>query len=420
MTSILRNRSLLIIGGAEVINSIGSWITAMALYSILIFREHGGMALSSGIFLAQMLPMLLLGPVAGWICDRYDRRTLMVASRLLQGAVTAGLVFTDNLIAIYALLVLAAAASVVVGPARTAAMPEIVAPEHLSQANAFMQQVIGIVKITSPALAGALLTVMQPHTAIWLDVVSFVLSAALLLLLPPLPARRAAPAPDQKGGGVSLRESFATLRRYAPGLVWLLPLNVLMALVLAAFDVAIAVYVRDVLLSGIAFKGIIGFMVGAGTIAGSGLFLFVKGERPLWRDVIGGFVLIAALPAGMALGEVAGPAAARIMLAVCCLLGGLGLGVVNVQAGTLFLRLCPQDWLGRVTGVFDSITISGRLAGMLLTPLLLPAVVSFGGYFGTATVLVLLATALTAVAVGRLGRGAGAAHGAHEVAANDA
>ncbi|HLN61561.1 MAG TPA: MFS transporter, partial [Symbiobacteriaceae bacterium] len=136
MTSILRNRSLLIIGGAEVINSIGSWITAMALYSILIFREHGGMALSSGIFLAQMLPMLLLGPVAGWICDRYDRRTLMVASRLLQGAVTAGLVFTDNLIAIYALLVLAAAASVVVGPARTAAMPEIVAPEHLSQANA--------------------------------------------------------------------------------------------------------------------------------------------------------------------------------------------------------------------------------------------------------------------------------------------
>ena len=101
-------------------------------------------------------------------------------------------------------------------------------------------------------------------------------------------------------------------------------------------------------------------------------------------------------------------------------LGGLGLGVVNVQAGTLFLRLCPQDWLGRVTGVFDSITVTGRLAGMLLTPLLLPAVVSFGGYFGTATLLVLLATALTAVAVGRLGTGAGAAHGAHEVAANDA
>jgi MFS family permease len=421
MTKLLRNRSLMLMGAAEVINNIGSWITSMALYSVLIFQEHGGMARSSGLFFASFGPALLLSPLAGWLADRYDRRMLMVVSRLLQGAATAGLIFTDGGPLLYALLVLASIFSLVMGPARTTAMPEVVAPEELSQANAFMQQVTGIVKILAPALAGGLLTIMNPHSAIVLDVVSFLVSAAVLMLLPPLPARGAASAQKGEGRGFALfRDSIRTLRRSAPGLMLLMPLNVLMALVLMAFDVALAVYVRDILQTGIAYKGVIGLAVGAGTIAGSSLFLFLKGERNLWQDVIAGFLLITALPGAMALGAVAGPAAGRIILPVGCLLGGIGLGVVNVQAGTLFLRLCPPEWLGRVSGVFDSIGVTGRLVAMIATPLLVPAVVSFGGYFGAATVLLLVAVAFTASALGRMTRAESAAHGTHEVAVNDA
>jgi MFS family permease len=421
MKSILRNRSLLILGAADVINSLGSWITSMALYAVLIFQSNGSMALSSGIFLASLGPALLLSPFAGWLCDRYDRRMLMVISRLLQGAVTAGLVFTDNLALIYTLLVIGSICGLVMGPARTTAMPDIVPPEELTQANAFMQQVTGLIKILSPALAGGLLTVMDPHTAIWLDVVSFAVSAAILLLLPPLPARKAEAATAETGaGGSMIRESLAVLYRNAPGLLLLLPLNVLVSLVLVAFDVGLAVYVRDVLQATIAYKGIIGLTVGIGTIAGSSVFLVLKGHRNLWRDVIAGFILLIALPAGIALGEVSGPPAGRVILAAACMVGGLGLGVINVQAGVLFLRICPPGWLGRVTGVFDSITVTGRLAGLLATPLLVPAVVSFGGYFGIAAVLMLLATALTAFALGRLSPSPAPALSTNEVAANDA
>jgi MFS family permease len=412
MTNLLRNRSLMLMGAAEVINSLGSWITSMALYSVLIFHEHGGIGSSSGIFLASLGPSLLLSPFAGWLCDRYDRRTLMVASRLLQGAATAGLIFTDSKPIIYALLVLASLFGLVMGPARTTAMPDVVAPEAMTQANAFMQQVTGTIKILAPALAGGLLTVLEPHTAISLDVVSFVLSAAILLLLPALPARGGTKAPAALPSGETAesgapkrsmwRDSFAILRRNAPGLLLLLPLNVLMALVLMAFDVALAVYVRDILQASIAFKGVIGLAIGSGLIVGSSLFLFVKGERNLWRDVIGAFVLITTLPGAVALGEVAGPQWGRILLVIACLLGGFGMGVVNVQAGTLFIRLCPPAMLGRVSGVFDSISVTGRLTGMVLTPLLVPAVVSFGGYFGTASALLLVVAAVTAVALGRI------------------
>jgi MFS family permease len=407
----------MLLGAAEIINSLGSWITSMALYSILIFREHGGMGFSSGIFLASLGPALFLSPLAGWLCDRYDRRTLMLISRLAQGAATAGLIFTEKGPVVYILLVIAAICGLVMGPARTTALPEVVAPEELSQANAFMQQVTGTIKILAPALAGGLLTVVNPHTAIWLDVVSFVLSAAVLLLLPPLPARGATPAKkaSKVRGLAAFGEGVASL---PDGLLLLIPLNVLMAVVLMAFDVAMAVYIRDVLQTGIAFQGVTGLMIGAGTIAGSSIFLFLKGQRNLWHDVMGGFLLIIALPGALALGDLSGPQAGRIIVAIGCLLGGFGLGFVNVQAGTLFLRTCPQAILGRVSGVFDAISTAGRLVGMILTPLLVPTVVSFKGYFGAASFLLLMALVYTAVVLGRLERAGGAAHETHEVAVN--
>lgn len=437
MKRLIRNRALMLMGAAEVVSSLGSWITSMALYSILIFQEGGGMAISSAIFFASLGPTLLLSPLAGWLCDRYDRKVLMIASRLLQGAATAGLIFTDNLPVIYTLLVISSTFGLVMGPARTTAMPDVVPEGQLTQANAFMQQVTGTIKILSPALAGGLLTVMDPHLAIILDVVSFVLSAALLLLLPPLPAKgalvavgaaaveatagaqaaagaKAAPAPKSKG---MLRGSWELMTRHIPGLVLLLPLNILMALVLMAYDVAIAVYVRDILQATIAFKGLIGFSVGGGMIAGSSLFLFLKGERNLWRDVIIGFLLVTALPVAFAVGEAAGPGAARLLMLGAGVLGGLGMGVINVQAGVLFIKLCPQGMLGRIGGIFDSVTVIGRLVGMLLTPILVPHVVSFGGYFGTASVLLVVAIAFTAVALRRL---KGTQTETHEVVAHGA
>lgn len=405
MMSLLRNRSLMLIGAAEMITNIGGWITSMALYSILIFQEGGGMGTSSALFLASLGPALLLSPVAGYLCDRFDRRKLMIASRLLQGLATVGLIFTENLILLVVLLILGATFGLVMGPARTTAVPDLVAPEELTQANAFMQQVTGTVKILAPALAGGLLTLMAPHTAIILDVICFMLSAVVLLLLPPLPPKgvlraKGEAAPKRQG---MLMESFTALWQSAPGLVLLFPLNVLIAFMLMAFDVAMAVYVRDILQTGIAFKGLMGFATGAGLIVGSSAFLFLKGERNLWRDVILGFTLVIALSAALALGEAAGPVLARAILLGGGLLGGLGMGVVNVQAGTLFMRQCPPAILGRVGGLLDSIVVVGRLGGLLLTPLLVPAMVSFGGYFGLASILLVAAVALTALALRRLG-----------------
>jgi MFS family permease len=406
---VLRNRSLVLLGVAEIVNGLGSWVTSMALYAILIFQQHGSLGQSTAIFLAGLGPTLVLSPMAGWLADRFDRRPLMIASRLLQGAVVAGLIFADRLPFIYALLVLNGVFGTVMTPAKETALPDLVAPEDLPRANAFMQQTTGLVKIVAPALAAGLLTLIAPHTAMVIDVVSYLFSAAILTRLPALPPRGAGHNNADGAAAPRSHALLATVRqvlRQAPGLALLLPINLLMNLVLMAFDVSIAVYVRDVLETGIAFTGIIGGMIGTGTILGSGAFFLLKRNRSPWRDLLVGFLLLTALPGMLAAGGLwFSPAAARITVAIACFLGGLGIGVVNVQAATLLQRLAPRAWLGRLGGLIQSLMLIGQLAGIFLTPLLVPGVVSFGVYFGIATLLLLTVNLLTALGIARLGSG---------------
>lgn len=404
MRAVLKNRPLLLLGAAEVVNALGSWITTMALASLLIFQRGGTIGQTTALYLTGLVPMLLLGPFAGWLCDRFDRRPLMIISRLLSGAVVLGLMFADSLLWIYILQTLASAFATVASPARASSMPDIVAADDLTQANAFMQQTTGIVKIVAPTLAAALLTVISPRTAMLLDVISYVLSALILGLLPPLPPHAGARGTQAKAATprVPLQTAVAGVLKAAPGLMLLMPLNAVICLALGAFDTAIPVYTRDVLQTGIGYQGVIAGGVGLGTLAGSGVFLVLKGQRNLWRDLIGGCLLLAALPAAFAVGDWTGPVMAKVIVAAACLLGGIGLGVVNVQQGTLIQRNCPPEWLGRFSGTFDSSMLAGRLAGLLLTPLLVPSVVSFGWYFSSASVALLAAIGVAAAGAARI------------------
>jgi len=154
MIALLRNRALLIVGLAESVSGVGNWVTGLAVYALVIFRGGGGPGQASAILLAGLLPGLLFSPVAGWLCDRYDRRALMIASELLAGLAVVGLIFARRPVLIYGLLAVQAALGAVLMPARQAAVPQLVGRQELTRANALLQQLAGMVKIGGPFLAG--------------------------------------------------------------------------------------------------------------------------------------------------------------------------------------------------------------------------------------------------------------------------
>ncbi len=385
--SILSNRPLITIGISESVSNIGNWITMMAVFAMVVFRGEGGVTQSSGIILAGLLPTLLFSPVAGWLCDRFDRKWLMIGSELASAVITTGLIFVQRLELIYAVLALQAVSIAIMSPARQATLPDLVDKDMLTRANAFLQQLSGIIKVTAPMLAGLVLSLIGPHQAIILDVVSFLLSALILTRLPALPPHREekpaqADAPAVRTGlGQTLRAS-ASLR--------LLFVSTFLAIfVIIGFDVLTPVYVRDILMADEGFYGLIIGCVGMGTVAASLALMLRKSNPNPWHELIAGLLLLGIIAGSMFAAIQAGSTAlARGLILAGCLLGGIGNGMVNIQISTLLQSQSPPAVLGRVSGAFQGTAVAGQLSGLLVTPLLVPGLLPMGAYFGLAALAI--------------------------------
>ena len=131
-------------------------------------------------------------------------------------------------------------------------------------------------------------------------------------------------------------------------------------------------------------------LIGLGTVVGAAGLMMSKRERNLWADVAGGLLLLTFLAAAVAIGaSVGNPTVATVILAGGCLLAGLGMGVMHVQIATLIQILTPAALLGRAGGMYQTTAVAGQITGILLTPLLVPGLLSVAQFFGLATLALL-------------------------------
>jgi MFS family permease len=392
--SILRNRSLITLGAAESIGGIGDWITMIAVFAMLVFHSDGGVAQSSGVYLAGLLPMLLTSPLAGWLCDRFDRKWLMVAGLLGSALSVSGLIFTSRLEWIYAILAVQAVLVSILPPARQSLIPDIVSSEDLPRANAFLQQLSSLVKIFAPALAGFVLTIMNPHQAVIFNVLALALAAIIISRLPSLPPHRSS-TPRQEPSQTIHRADLRAAFRQSPQLLLLMASLFATIFVIIGFDVLATVYIRDIIHENEQFFGFAIGLLGCGMLLATLWLMTRKGKAHLWRELTAGILLLAAVPVSLALGVSAPPALARWLIMIGCLLGGIGSALVNVQSNTLVQTLAPAEMLGQVSGLVQSSSLAGQLLGVIATPLLVPGLLSMVQYFMiSAAVLIVLVAAL--------------------------
>lgn len=385
---IIANRSLVLIGAAETVSGIGNWITMMAVFAMVVFNRDGTIAQSSAIFLAGLVPTLIASPIAGWLCDLYDRKKLMIISEILSGLVTAVLIFTQSLSLIYFILALQAITISIMTPARQAAVPDLVLKTQLTQANAFLQQLSGLTKIFAPIIAGLLLTILSPNSAIILDVISFFISALLLSTLPALkPRKLSKDEQEQKTKKIGV---LGTIRDSQS--LKLLFLSIFIAIfVIIGFDILAPIFIRDVLAGNEKFFGLAIGSIGLGTVIASLVLMVRKKKRDPWKDFSLGLLLLTVIPVVMGITiNLTNLQVAQVIILLACLIGGVGNGFITIQVTSLLQLITPANLLGRLSGVFQATAVSGQLGGLLLTPLLIPALISMQSYFYISAAAILL------------------------------
>src|SRR6266508_1933203 len=177
---ILRDRELRSFWMSDWVSDAGSFVTFIAL--AVYVNKLTGSPVAVGVALAlRSVPWFTIGPLAGVLADRMDRRRVMVASNLIRAALVALLPFTTELWQIYTI----ALASAVFGPlfrsARSALLPLVAPEQRLVPALAVMETTHQVLHTVGPAFGGLVVLLVGARPAFFVDSASFLLASAFLL-----------------------------------------------------------------------------------------------------------------------------------------------------------------------------------------------------------------------------------------------
>ena len=181
MFQALRIRDFRLLWGGSVISALGTWLLVLAIPAHVLLVT--GSLRDTGLTLAaQYLPVLILGPVAGVVTDRWDRRRLMIATSLFRaGAVAVMLLGASpgRYWVLYAALIAESSGGVLYLPAWQARTPTLVGTGTLlSSANSLNALADGAVRLVGGPLGGILLASCGVRWLICADALSYLVSAA--------------------------------------------------------------------------------------------------------------------------------------------------------------------------------------------------------------------------------------------------
>lgn len=168
---------------AQVASRFGDPITLIALAYVSYVRTQSALITALAVVMVT-LPNALFGVFGGVIADAVGHRRAMITCDLarvvLVGLVPITLALGLPLVLPYALVFAAGACGAIFNPARLALVPRIVGPHELPSANALTFSSDRAVEVLG-ALAAGLLVASIGERAFYVDALTFLISAALLM-----------------------------------------------------------------------------------------------------------------------------------------------------------------------------------------------------------------------------------------------
>ena len=375
------NGSFSALWAGQFISLLGDRLHQLALVAV-VWIATGSEIASGMVFFAATLPNLVLGPIAGTLVDRWDRKEVLIVSDILRAALVLllPLAAMANVVLVYPMIFAVTTISLFFRPARVAILTRIVEERDLLPANSALWVGETLADVIGYPLAGIFVLALGTAVplAFWVDSATYIASAILLTAIvvraiKPAEARAEAEAAALAGAG----ERFRFIGELKSGWQFLRSEARLLANTIQAaigqFTVGVGIaltpaYARSVAASDeIGWEAIYGFLetgIGIGNLAGGFVIGLIGARFGRGKLVILGYAAFGLLLTFLALTNNLGLA---IGLAI-------GQGVANmvfvIPSQTLFQELTPQNLMGRVISfrfalVFGSMTVAMGVGAVL-------------------------------------------------------
>lgn len=358
----LWNRNFVILWAGLAQSYMGDAFLAIGLMWLALQMTDSS-AIAGVVLALEAIPKLL-GPLAGAILDRVNKRWLMIGTDLIRGVILIVifiLYFLDwlRIWHLYVLVIILGALSVAYDPALRVILPMIVPDKTLPKANSILQATLQISTIAGTTLAGIVLGVLGTPSALLIDGISFfILTVALWFVkFPPVLLQSIGMQASQV-----LRDMFAGLRFIilTQEVLALTFMAFFLNLVLGPVNVIFPIFSKDILGGGVTGFGLLASAIAIGLLIGN-VVVGVIGDRLLytWTILIGMLGMVIML-VGLSLAQTLVPA---LLMTV-----GLGMTamVIQVPMVTRLQRAVPMHYQGRVFATVNAVvTIAIPLAAVL-------------------------------------------------------
>ncbi len=374
--------------GADGVSEVGNLLTAMAIPWLVL--QTTGSAAQAGIAVAAGTVAILIGGFfGGVVVDRLGPKRASIVADLASGVTVALIPLLQQTVglAFWQLLVLVFLGALLDTPGRTARQSLIpslapLAGYRLERVNATVMMVGRLALLLTPPVAGILIAVIGTTNVLWIDAITFLVSAAIIAFA--IPGRAAAPAAAEVG-----KEPTGYLEEIRVGLRFLRQDRLLFWLVLSfslgnliaepVYSLILPVYANEVFNDPVAL-GVMFSALAAGSLLGNVLFLALAARLPRRATILTGFTVRAltfwALPTMPPLPVIAGSIVVNATF----------LEPANPIVRTVYQERIPEQLRGRVFGTMYSLSAGARSLGIILYGLLLQEL-------GLQTTLIVLAVA---------------------------
>jgi len=158
---------------AQIVSNFGDFVALFAVIGLMTYKMHATAQQITGVQIAYQVPIAVLGILAGVFVDRWPLKTTLISSDVIRGLLCLLLLVSSLPWHYYLILAAISVVSSFFGPAQGVVIREAVPMHGLRSSNALMQQVMFIMRIVGPAIAGMLVGFLGYYACYILDAASF-------------------------------------------------------------------------------------------------------------------------------------------------------------------------------------------------------------------------------------------------------
>lgn len=186
---VLKNKNFLFLWIGQLISQFGDCLAAMALIGLVYDKYHSSTVEYAKLIFFVIIPVFLIGPVAGVYVDRWNRKRVMIICDIIRGLlvilIPVLMLIKANMIFVYLCVFLIYSSTRFFLPSKLAIIPDIVSKDKLLAANSLTTTTRTIALVFSFALAGVVVHLLSWRVSFFVDALTFFISAYLISRIEP-------------------------------------------------------------------------------------------------------------------------------------------------------------------------------------------------------------------------------------------